>query len=721
MPGVVVLSPVQTIPDPAKVIVHNNATLTASGSTIITGLGYSEWYLVVNLKNAPTGTAPTIQFKVEELDPVDLTSVIEVKQLGAVNTTAGIETFNIRELDGDTVKVSWTITGTTPSWSGVNVAWVGHASGNAVEGMQAVGEVADEPPVPIALIDQNGIIRNIRGDGLGNVGIAANIQTSYLPDPRHYVADPAPLISDPSDQLIIRGAVLTDEGTFRDDFSGSSLLTNLTGTLAFTNGSVVVTGTGTLFTTELDTFRYIRIGAHADSTMALVDEVISATSLTLATPYTGATASAAAVASYWVQAIPAGASITQGSSFLNLIASTTNGAVLSIMRDGDFIPGTVSAAMGVSQRIANQTSVVGLEDVLGSPQHSVTFVLDGTDNTKVKCRSTFATDSTQETLVTLPGSALSSAQNLYQININQRQASFFVNTVQVATHLLHLPGPYVPLQQVAYIKNTGVAGSSTTVTLDAVLFQNKDLLAVEDPLPIVGVAGGQPIIVQFGNPGGGTALPKLVNVNYNKSDGALVANVYKRVATYTTPPAFNGYLIKFVSFQNEAAVSRVVAETNMGQHNDNTNVFTAGAAYTSPQWVPTVQAEVTTAYAAGAGNVVLTVGYTNDAGTAGRSGTITIPKGSLIGSRWDLVLQGTDLGAMSIQSCTGTPTQVGISKILGLLQLALHQDQSTTAQTETIYAPGALTFPPSTAIGIEYAGGTVSKQRILDVLIQLVQ
>ena len=721
MPGVVVLSPVQTIPDPAKAIIHNNATLTASGSTTITGLGYSEWYLVVNLKNAPTGTAPTIQFKVEELDPVDLTSVIEVKELGIVHTTAGIETFNIRELDGDTVKVSWIITGTTPSWSGVNVAWVGHASGNAIEGMQLVGEVADEPPVPIALIDKDGIIRNIRGDGLGNVGVAANLLTAYLPDPRHYISDAQPLASDPSKQLIVRGTFLTDEGTFRDDFSDSLLVTNLTGTLSFTNGSVNVTGVGTLFTTELDTFRYIRIGSHADSTMALVDEVISDTSLTLATPYTGATASAAGVTSYWVRAIPAGASITQGSSFINLIASTTNGATLSILRSGDYLPVSVGVALGVSQRIANQVTVVGMEDILGAPLHSAVFAFDGTDNTKVKCRTSFASDSIQETLLTLPGGVLSTAQNTYQINVNQRQVTFFINAVQVATHMLHLPGPYVPLQQVAYIRNTGAAGSSTTVTLDAVLFQNKNLLSVEDPLPIVGVAGGQPISVQFGNPGGGTALPKLINLSFNKTEGAIVANVYKRVVTYVSPAAFNGYLIKYVSFQNETASSRVVAETNMGQHNDSTNVFTAGASYTNPQWVAVVQAEVTTAFAAGSGNVVLTVGYTNDAGTAGRSGTITIPKGSAIGSRWDLVLQGADLGVMSIQSCTGAPTQVGISKILGLLQLALHQDQSTTAQTETLYAPGAITFPPGTAIGVEYSGGTVNKLRILDVLIQLVQ
>jgi len=83
-------------------------------------------------------------------------------------------------------------------------------------------------------------------------------------------------------------------------------------------------------------------------------------------------------------------------------------------------------------------------------------------------------------------------------------------------------------------------------------------------------------------------------------------------------------------------------------------------------------------------------------------------------------LQTGDLGLRSIQNVTGTPTQVGVIKILGLLQLSVHQDQSTSSQTETLFAPGAITFPPGTALGIEYSGGTVSKQRTFDALIQLI-
>jgi len=238
--------------------------------------------------------------------------------------------------------------------------------------------------------------------------------------------------------------------------------------------------------------------------------------------------------------------------------------------------------------------------------------------------------------------------------------------------------------------------------------------------PVV-LPSDQVVNVTFGFGPPGTAFPKTINISFDKSDGAIVASSYKRVATYTIPATFSAYVIKFATGQGETATARLVVETNLGSHNDSTNVFTPGATYTSPQWAPFVQAEVTTAFAAGAGNVVLTVGYTNENLTAGRTGTITIPKGSAIGSRFSMVLQAGDLGVFSIQSCSGAPLQVGISKLLGFIQLVVHQDQSAQPTfAETIYAPGAVSFPTGTVIGIEYAGGTVAKQRTFDLLLQLV-
>lgn len=217
-----------------------------------------------------------------------------------------------------------------------------------------------------------------------------------------------------------------------------------------------------------------------------------------------------------------------------------------------------------------------------------------------------------------------------------------------------------------------------------------------------------------------SALPHIVNPSFNASNGAIVANAFKRVLTYAVPAGFSGYLIRFASFQNEVAQSRLVAETNLGSHNCNTNIFTAGSSYTSPAWASIVEADVTTALAAGAGNVVITVTYTNEAGTSGRTGTFTIPKGSAVGSRWKLSLQAGDLGVRSIQAMSAAPTQVGVISALGLVQLAFHDDQNTTLQNTSYFTQQAVAFPTGTVLGIEYAGNAVSKTRRFDALIQLV-
>ena len=238
--------------------------------------------------------------------------------------------------------------------------------------------------------------------------------------------------------------------------------------------------------------------------------------------------------------------------------------------------------------------------------------------------------------------------------------------------------------------------------------------------PALVVAFPQPITVQFGHPGGATALPKMINLSFSQSLGAIVANGWRTILSYTTPVGFSGYLIKFTSFQDEAALSRVVAEQAIGSHNASTNVFTAGTPYTAPQFSALPTAEVTTQLASGPGSVVFTVEYTNQDGTAGRTGTFTVPKGSVVGSQWEFTFQTGDYGMQSIQSCSAAPTQVGVISFQGHIQLALHNDQASVASSETLFAPGATTFPSGTVIEVEFNGGTVNKSRLLDALIQLV-
>jgi hypothetical protein len=660
-----------------------NQAITTSGSFVYRAGAVAEVTLIWNITGPVTGTAPALTFRIEEIDPSDESTVVGQNTSSDTIRTVGSGYITLPTNVSQTTLISWTLTGTSPSFAGAYVTILSR--------------------IPTAM----SVITN----------------SSYLPDPAGVYGDPQQVISDPSGQLAVRSTVLTDEGSFRDDFSGDSLLSNLTGVYSFTSGSTLVLGNNALFTTELTTDRYIRLSSHNDSVLAKISYIISDAQLILEEPYVGPTASGSAITSYWlIQKPNSPANISLGSdSILSVTARTTSGDNCGIYRNGDYQPFTMNIVCRVSQRVANQKSVIGFQDEPFNPQEQAVFVFDGTDNTKVKCITSFADDSVQETLATYPGSLTSTVDVVYEIQAAADRCRFLINGTQIAEHRTHVYRPYTSMYQVAYIQNIGTVGSQTILYVDSVYFQNKDVLSLDEPVAVAGVASGQPITVQFGNPGGTTSLPFLINLNFNKSEGSILANAYKRVSTYTIPTGHTGYLIKFVSYQGEVAVSRVVAEQNLGAHVNSTNVFTAGTPYTSPQWAAIVQAEVKTAYASGAGNVVLTVTYTNELGVASRTGTITIPRGSVIGARFDLVLQGSDLGVRSIQNISGTPTVAGTCNILGLLQLALHQDQSTTTQTETLYAPGAITFPAGTVLGLEYAGGTVSKARLIDILVQLVQ
>lgn len=96
---------------------------------------------------------------------------------------------------------------------------------------------------------------------------------------------------DRSGNLAVRGAVLTDEGSMRDSFGGNSLSKTLTGTLVFVNGSDLVVGIGTSFTTEgISTFKadYIKLNSDGEEYWIHVASIEDDTHLTLSDPYAGA-------------------------------------------------------------------------------------------------------------------------------------------------------------------------------------------------------------------------------------------------------------------------------------------------------------------------------------------------------------------------------------------------------------------------------------------------
>lgn len=99
---------------------------------------------------------------------------------------------------------------------------------------------------------------------------------------------------------------------YDNSFEHGGTVVNLTGTLAVTNGSTAVTGTGTLFSTELPTpsASYpvaIRLSDGSSSYTVQVASIASATSLTLSSNWSGNTASGRTATSRYGAAVYCGA------------------------------------------------------------------------------------------------------------------------------------------------------------------------------------------------------------------------------------------------------------------------------------------------------------------------------------------------------------------------------------------------------------------------------
>jgi hypothetical protein len=345
-------------------------------------------------------------------------------------------------------------------------------------------DIANKPLVQRAA---TGVVAQAVAKGLGDFAPAPT-NNPYAPD----ADEPVSLYVDAEGSVVTRGTILTDEGSLRDDFTGSALETDLTGTLTFTNGSHDVTGSGTLFTQEVTRNHYLKIKTDTVDKWVAVTRAPTDTTLELAEPYQGATASATAHKTRWVSVGLGGTpgSATMSSSRLTLTTGTVSGCGRRIWRQGDFAPMLLTWVVSVSQRIANQEIAVGFVDDPSSstPQHYAEVVFDGTDNTKIKFRSAWAGDE-ESTTLTLP-TGLDTSQSLrYKIELTAEHCALLVNGVLCAKHETHVPDMYIDLALRAQAKNTATAASTTSLVIDSAFWVNTDRVEVahsfQEPMPII--------------------------------------------------------------------------------------------------------------------------------------------------------------------------------------------------------------------------------------------
>lgn len=333
------------------------------------------------------------------------------------------------------------------------------------------------------------------GDGsLVNVtGDPANYQPGYHPASE----GGGNVVTDPSRNLAVRAQILTDEGSFRANFSGASLAVSI-GTCTFTNGSATVTGTA-LDTYDLHLGDYVKLDADAETDWAQVDSVDSPTQLTLTAAYTGTGGTSAAGCSIVKPVTGAGGSITVGSGQATIACGTTATAVHEIERDVDYGPLLFQAGISVSQRIANQDIYIGVydEEHSATPYYYAWFRLNGTTNTTVICESGGKRDGVpsggeiETTTATLPNGQTTATSRRYRIEVMLAKLRFYIDGILVAEHYKSMPRPMDKLTATVRVVNGTTPASGTNVLLDYLTTKNFNAVDVTIPGEQEGVIANQ--------------------------------------------------------------------------------------------------------------------------------------------------------------------------------------------------------------------------------------
>lgn len=250
---------------------------------------------------------------------------------------------------------------------------------------------------------------------------------------------------DPAGALMTNGAVTTDQGAGRANFTGASILNTPAQTATFVNGSQTVTGTG-FNTLDLHYLDFIKLNADPSSAWAQISFIESDTSITLLTNYTGTGGTGTYNYSQVSSSTGTGQTISVASGQATMALGTTAAAQAYISKaTNGGNPLQFLASLSVSQRIANQNIYVGIESTLTSPKQFARFNFQGTTNTQVITETgynptTTPTSSEMETnTVTFPAASTSATAHEYKIEQFFEKVLFYIDNVVVATHTKRIP------------------------------------------------------------------------------------------------------------------------------------------------------------------------------------------------------------------------------------------------------------------------------------------
>lgn len=174
-----------------------------------------------------------------------------------------------------------------------------------------------------------------------------------------------------------------------------------------------------------------------------------------------------------------------------------------------------------------------------------------------------------------------------------------------------------------------------------------------------------------------------VEVAFFGEDTAVNNYEWQEVAQYTIP---TGYDLNAVAFSAKSEVANeigaAIQKEAFGSFVGATDTFTDGDSVSSPRFMSQLFIYVTTAFASGGANYDdITVTYTNEKGDTGRTGTVSIPKSSPIGTRMKVILQTGDIGITDVTNVTHSKTGIaGDFNVEGVLYLFIETLTSSGTQ-----------------------------------------
>lgn len=288
-----------------------------------------------------------------------------------------------------------------------------------------------------------------------------------------------PLTLDPAGALITRGAVTTDEGTFRCNFANTSYAVGIG---SVTVSGTTVTGTGFL-NADIHYKDYFKISADAETAWIQIDRIVSDTEIQLVSAYVGSS-SGTGQRSLVAPLIGTGGSLTVGSGQLTIASGTTSNSVTGIKRFTDYAPLVFRSRVSISQRIANQETHIGLEEDATITRWFARFVASGTTNTVIICETgrnptgAPTASETETTTVTLPNGATTATLNDYRVELLTESVRFYINGVLVAEHVRVLPHQHDEMTSHVEVRNGTSPASTTSVVVDYLIGKNHNKLEI---------------------------------------------------------------------------------------------------------------------------------------------------------------------------------------------------------------------------------------------------